>query len=320
MDNSTIFKTNTTMRSFHCVAPPARTLSLSAPTLDRTPRITVLHSTGCSDHRSSRPHAHSFFELFFVEEGEGWYSIGDRQVWAKSGDLFLIAPGEVHDPSDLDRATKWIIGFEAEAFNPSYIDANIFLMLPDRVMESFLPVNNLEIKHFSIPAQERSRWLALLKQLRDELSNQEPSFIEAARALLMLLLIETSRFNELCTPQLTESSTQRSTKRSSPIVEKVLYFIATNYPNAIGLQEVAKEVNLSPAYLTDLIRRETGKTVGNWIVERRMTEARHLLLQTDRPVNQIAESVGYFDSSYFIRLFRRLNGTTPQAWRLLYRN
>ncbi|MEN9567123.1 MAG: hypothetical protein RLZZ69_2319, partial [Cyanobacteriota bacterium] len=176
-----------------------------------------------------------------------------------------------------------------------------------------LPVNNLELKHFSIPAQERSRWLVLLKQLRDELGNQEPSFIEAARALLMLLLIETSRFTELCSPQ-------RSSKRSSPIVEKVLYFIAINYPNSIGLQEVAKEVNLSPAYLTDLIRRETGKTVGNWIVERRMTEARHLLLETDRPVNQIAESVGYFDSSYFIRLFRRLNGTTPQAWRLLYRN
>jgi AraC-like DNA-binding protein len=272
-----------------------------------------MHSTGCSDNQSSRPHAHSFFELFFVEEGEGWYSIGDRQVWAKSGDLFLIAPGEVHDPSGLDRATKWIVGFEAEAFNPSYIDANIFLMLPSRVMESFLPVNNLELKHLSIPAPERSRWLALLKQLRDELGNQEPSFIEAARALLMLLLIETSRFTELCSPQ-------RSSKRSSPIVEKVLYFIAINYPNSIGLQEVAKEVNLSPAYLTDLIRRETGKTVGNWIVERRMTEARHLLLETDRPVNQIAESVGYFDSSYFIRLFRRLNGTTPQAWRLLYRN
>jgi AraC-like DNA-binding protein len=51
-----------------------------------------------------------------------------------------------------------------------------------------------------------------------------------------------------------------------------------------------------------------------------MTEARRLLLETDRPVNQIAEAVGYCDSGYFIRLFRRLNGTTPQAWRFLYRS
>ena len=318
MNNSIMFEKDTTMRSANCVAPPPQTLSLSNQILDCAPRITVFRSTG-SDTQSSRPHAHSFFELFFIEEGEGWYLIGDRQLWAKSGDLFLIAPGEVHDPSGLDHATKWIVGFEAEALHPAYTDANIFLMLPNRVIESFLPINNLKIKHFYIPAKERSRWLALFEQLKDELGNQELSFIEAARALLMLLLIETARFSEPQLPKSTKSSTQRSTKKGSPVVEKVLSFIATNFRNSIGLQEVAKEVNFSPAYLTDLIRRETGKTVGSWIVERRMTEARHLLLATDLPVNQIAESVGYFDSSYFIRLFRRLNGTTPQAWRLLYR-
>ena len=318
MNNSIMFEKDTTMRSANCVAPPPQTLSLSNQILDCAPRITVFRSTG-SDTQSSRPHAHSFFELFFIEEGEGWYLIGDRQLWAKSGDLFLIAPGEVHDPSGLDHATKWIVGFEAEALHPAYTDANIFLMLPNRVIESFLPINDLKIKHFYIPAKERSRWLALFEQLKDELGNQELSFIEAARALLMLLLIETARFSEPQLPKSTKSSTQRSTKKGSPVVEKVLSFIATNFRNSIGLQEVAKEVNFSPAYLTDLIRRETGKTVGSWIVERRMTEARHLLLATDLPVNQIAESVGYLDSSYFIRLFRRLNGTTPQAWRLLYR-
>ena len=318
MKNPIMFEKDTTILSANCVAPPPRTLSLSNQILDRAPKITVFHSTG-SDTQSSRPHAHSFFELFFIEEGEGWDLIGDRQLWAKSGDLFLIAPGEVHDTSGLDHATKWIVGFEAEALHPAYTDANIFLMLPNRVIESFLPINNLKIKHFYIPAKERSRWLALFEQLKDELGNQELSFIEAARALLMLLLIETARFSEPQLPKSTKSSTQRSTKKGSPVVEKVLSFIATNFRNSIGLQEVAKEVNFSPAYLTDLIRRETGKTVGSWIVERRMTEARHLLLATDLPVNQIAESVGYFDSSYFIRLFRRLNGTTPQAWRLLYR-
>ncbi|NJO99031.1 MAG: AraC family transcriptional regulator [Pleurocapsa sp. CRU_1_2] len=317
MNNPIMFEKDTTMPSANCVAPP-RTLSLSTQILDRAPKITVFRSTG-SDTQSSHPHAHSFFELFFIEEGEGWYSIGDRQLWAKSGDLFLIAPGEVHDPSGLDHATKWIVGFEAEALHPAYTDANIFLMLPSRVIESFLPINDLKIKHFYIPAKERSRWLDLFEQLKDELGNKELSFIEAARALLMLLLIETARFSEPQLPQSTKSSTQRSAKKGSPVVEKVLYFIATNFRKSIGLQEVAKEVNFSPAYLTDLIRRETGKTVGGWIAERRMTEARHLLLATDLPVNQIAESVGYFDSSYFIRLFRRLNGTTPQAWRLLYR-
>lgn len=69
------------------VATPPQTLTLSAQN-PAQPRLTVFHSTGCSNTQSSRPHAHSFFELFFIEEGEGWYSSGDRQVWAKPGDLF----------------------------------------------------------------------------------------------------------------------------------------------------------------------------------------------------------------------------------------
>jgi AraC-like DNA-binding protein len=295
------------------VTTPLRTLNLPEQTPDR-PRVIVFQSTGCSNSQSSRPHAHSFFELFFIEAGEGWYTVGNCQIWAKSGDLFLIAPGEVHDPSGLDRATKWVVGFSADALNPTYAGADILLMLPDRLLNSFIQTESAETKHFYIPTEMRSRWLILLGQLKSELCDKEFGFTEATRALLILLLIETAR---LTASELPES--KKSSPQARPIVKQVLRFIDANYSNSIGLQEVAKEVNLSPAYLTDMIRRETGKTVLSWIVERRMTEARRLLLETDRAINQIAEAVGYFDAGYFIRLFRRLNGTTPQAWRLMYR-
>ena len=55
------------------IATPLRTLTLPEQTPDK-PRIIVFHSTGCSNSQSSRPHAHAFFELFFIEDGEGWYS------------------------------------------------------------------------------------------------------------------------------------------------------------------------------------------------------------------------------------------------------
>lgn len=97
---------------------------------------------------------------------------------------------------------------------------------------------------------------------------------------------------------------------------KVFQFIEANYRNPIGLKEVAKEVNLSPAYLTDLVKRETGKTVLNWIVERRMAEARCLLIKSNQSVTKIAQTVGYESPGHFSRLFRRFNGTTPKAWRI----
>lgn len=66
---------------------------------------------------------------------------------------------------------------------------------------------------------------------------------------------------------------------------------------------------------TPLVRRLTGRTVVDWIVERRLAEARRLLLETDDDVAGITERVGYGDVTHFIRQFRRAHGITPQAWR-----
>jgi AraC family transcriptional activator of pobA len=55
--------------------------------------------------------------------------------------------------------------------------------------------------------------------------------------------------------------------------------------------------------------------VQDWIVERRMAQARRLLVETDLTVGEIASRVGYADPGYFTRLFRRMHGVTPLGWR-----
>lgn len=95
----------------------------------------------------------------------------------------------------------------------------------------------------------------------------------------------------------------------------VFHFIETHYRQSITLSDVAHVVGYSPAYLTDLMRRETGKPVNDWIIERRLAEACHLLKNTTQTVNQIAEAVGYQSPGHFFRQFRQRYGQTPQSWR-----
>ncbi|HEY9596134.1 MAG TPA: helix-turn-helix domain-containing protein, partial [Cyanophyceae cyanobacterium] len=80
---------------------------------------------------------------------------------------------------------------------------------------------------------------------------------------------------------------------SSPQLSEVFEFIEANYHQPITLSGVAQAVGYSPAYLTDLVRRQTGQTVNRWIVERRIAAACTLLLETNRSVDQIATAVGY---------------------------
>ncbi|NEQ21401.1 MAG: helix-turn-helix domain-containing protein [Microcoleus sp. SIO2G3] len=98
-------------------------------------------------------------------------------------------------------------------------------------------------------------------------------------------------------------------------LNKVFQFIEDNYHKPINLCDVAQAVGYSPAYLTNLVKRRTTRTIHDWIVNRRMAEARSLLLETDQSVNHIAAAVGYPDAGHFTRQFRRLHENSPKVWR-----
>ena len=96
---------------------------------------------------------------------------------------------------------------------------------------------------------------------------------------------------------------------------KVFEFIEANFHRPLELKEVAANLGYSPAYLTNLVRQKTGRTVKQWIIERRMNKARQLLLDTEQAIAQIATDTGYTDTGYFIRQFKQIHGTSPNIWR-----
>jgi AraC-like DNA-binding protein len=100
-----------------------------------------------------------------------------------------------------------------------------------------------------------------------------------------------------------------------PLLAEVFSFIEERYRERISLKDVARAVSLSPGHLTTVVRPKTGRTVQEWIAERRMSEARRLLVQTDLAVEEVGRSVGYGDASYFVRLFRSTYGAPPLGWR-----
>jgi AraC family transcriptional regulator len=116
-----------------------------------------------------------------------------------------------------------------------------------------------------------------------------------------------------------KSNTPESIFPSNPRLREVFNFIELNYHQFISLKEVARAVGYSSAYLTDLVRRLTGKTVNNWIFERRIVEAGKLLLETNYSIKEIALKLGYQDISYFHRQFRDYYKYTPRTWREMRR-
>ncbi|HEY8207264.1 MAG TPA: AraC family transcriptional regulator [Myxococcaceae bacterium] len=273
------------------------------------PRVEVQRLHGQHPLKGYEPHGHRFYELMFLERGRGHHRVGGRRAEVRAGDVLVIAPGEVHDARGMAEADGWLLLFEAAALDPSRTDAQVFTALPELVLWGFVRPSGRDGGHFHVPPPERARWSARFADLHAELARPRLGYEVSARALLTLILIDAARL---------AAESDRLSKvppGSRPLLAQVFQLIESRYHRPISLQDVAKEVGRSPAHLTTLVKRQTGRSVLEWIIERRMAEARRLLVETELEVGEIGQKVSYLDPGYFIRQFRRANGVTPLQWR-----
>jgi YesN/AraC family two-component response regulator len=106
---------------------------------------------------------------------------------------------------------------------------------------------------------------------------------------------------------------------ADPQLQEVFNYIEAHYQESISLVDVAVAIGYSSAYLTDLVKRQTGTTINRWIIKRRLAAAEALLAETNYSVEKIAEEVGYLNPGHFFRQFRQYVGTTPKLWRKTHR-
>jgi AraC-like DNA-binding protein len=87
-------------------------------------------------------------------------------------------------------------------------------------------------------------------------------------------------------------------RSGEPLLAEVFAVIDRRHSESPSLRDVARELGLTPRPLTTVVRRRTGSTVQEWIIEHRLAEARSLPTDTDLPVAVVARHVGMSDPGY----------------------
>jgi AraC-like DNA-binding protein len=103
---------------------------------------------------------------------------------------------------------------------------------------------------------------------------------------------------------------------SRQIVQQASIYILDNFINRLSLEEVAKHVHLSPTYFSYLFSQEQKQTFSNFLIETRLEKAKELLRQHPRiSVSEVSKQIGYNDSNYFSRVFKKNIGIPPSLYR-----
>ena len=274
-----------------------RTAGLPAITVGRSADLRIAPAV-------SGPHAHGFLVLAYLEEGREEVRVDGRDWPLAAGDLFVVAPGAVVVPTHSGTARTWVVFFPADAVDPTAPEP-LVSWHSHPLLAPFVGHHGSGAQRLHVPLADRAAVLVHLTALDAELRERRDGYADAARAHLTLLLVRLSRLHLDAPAELVVE----------PLVAAVFEIVEARYHEPISLRDVADAVGLTTGHLTTVIGRRTGRTVQQWLTERRMREARRLLADTDLAVAAIAPRVGYREAGYFVRRFRAAHGVTPGAWR-----
>ncbi len=101
-------------------------------------------------------------------------------------------------------------------------------------------------------------------------------------------------------------------KSQNPHIQKTMKCVDAHIDEPLSLSKISALVNLSPEYLSALFKKETGKTLTEYINDRKLALAKRLILESAMPLSEIAESLGYENYNYFSRIFKARFSVSPK--------
>ncbi|MFC0211901.1 AraC family transcriptional regulator [Paenibacillus chartarius] len=126
-------------------------------------------------------------------------------------------------------------------------------------------------------------------------------------------------FNEHIIESIMQELEKRSNDQLKRMIEQAKNYLQDYYAKDISLESCAEQVGAAPYFLSKAFKAETGVTFTEYLTNLRMDKAKAMLRDSNTMINEIAMQVGY-QPSYFIRLFKKLEGITPGRFRELVRD
>ncbi|MNJ40257.1 HTH-type transcriptional activator Btr [compost metagenome] len=101
----------------------------------------------------------------------------------------------------------------------------------------------------------------------------------------------------------------------SPVVQQVLNYIHDSYNQDLSLKVLGSMYNIHPVYLGQLFHKEVDETFTEYINRYRIEKAKELLRTTNLKVQEIARNVGYWETGYFYKQFKKYVGISPTEFK-----
>ncbi len=254
-------------------------------------------------------HTHEFIEMAYVRSGQGIHKLR-RASSGQSiscgivcGDIFILRPGDMHSFISCSGLKMYNILFMPEMIADC---ADIIWSLPG--------FKTFEEGNLHLSTETRRHIESVCERLILELAKKENAYKLLGKSLLRDILISAGRA-EYRLHDRKNGDNEGERLFSQQIVNKAICLIEENTGNILTVEDLSSRLEISSSHLTRLFKQSTGLPPCEYMIRIRLEKAKDLLRTEKLPVGDIAYLSGFCDASYMSKLFKKLEGCTPNEYR-----
>lgn len=240
-------------------------------------------------------HSHDFCEVMYVADGIGTITVGSAPRTVRKGDIIIYNANLVHaEESSSDKPMA------------------LYFMGLGGLRLTELPSNHLLPPglDYVYPAGKYAElFTACFERMIPEFERKEQFFAEITQNLALTMIMYMFR--------LINESNQESNQllQSNTNIRQAIAYIHEHLGEELMLEDIARQCHMSKYYLSHQFTQTQGISLSKYILNSRITKSMQLLRETNLPVKEVSEAVGFHDVAYFCRAFKRETNLTPLQYR-----
>lgn len=242
------------------------------------------------------PHRHEFSEIVIVWRGNGLHILNDRPWLITCGDIFYIRDSDCHSYDSVNDLVLDNILYCRDRFGLA-LDWN-----------QLLPHSGPDAPgHWRLTTRGMALARGVISQLERESRKSDPLSVQLSEALFLQLALILRRHGYAADrPWALPEGEQ---------LDLLMSALQGAIARPFDLAAFCQHNQLSERALRQLFRQQTGMTIGHYLRQLQLCQAKYLLRTQDCLISEVAARCGFDDSNYFSVVFTRDIGLTPSAWR-----
>lgn len=253
-------------------------------------------------------HWHESFEIIIIKEGNAIFQIGNMEYYVEDGDILFVNQGELHSGYSVNNTN---VIFYAIVFDKSILTYYIPDTQQKKLIYPFVEGKMTYPGLIKNDSENSVPFSTIIHSIIDEFEQRKTGYELAVKCLFSMLTLQVIRVKAF-----TEETKKIYLKDNKLERFKLLFnYIEAHFSEKITIKIASNIVNMSSYHFCKVFKKVTGKTFIEFLNLYRVNEAEDLLRETDLPITQVAEKVGFCNINYFDKIFKKYKRYSPSSSR-----